>query len=146
MSTEAIIVIAAIVLVALIAWALVKRMSGERRRQRAVAERREEAAVQEKSVAQERMTRAERAEQEARLAAQKAQQERAAAEQHATRATMHEEGHLDHEHEAAIDADGDGVRDDRESITSERDTTVGESNGRFERSTTTEETGEPRRL
>jgi Flp pilus assembly protein TadB len=136
MSTEAIIVIVAVVLIALVAWALMQRMSGKKRRERAIGERREEAAVQEKTVAQERMERAERAEQQARM-------ERAAAEQHQTRAEMHEEGHLDHEHAAAVDTDGDGVRDDREGLASERDAQV-PSNGRVEG--TTSERTETRRF
>lgn len=139
MSTGAIIAIVAIVLIALVAWMLINRMSGAKRRERAIAERRDQAATQEKTAAQERMSRAERAEQEARIVAQKAQQERAAAEEHAARAELHEKGHLDDQHATAIDQDGDGVRDDRESLGSERDAQLADTNGRFHRDSETTE-------
>jgi hypothetical protein len=114
MTTATIIAIVVIALILLAIVAFVLPRSRARAREREVIRRREEVAGAHREVAQERETRAEQAERVARA-------ERAEAELHASRAELHEQGladdELDADHQRFVrgrDADGDGVRDDRE--------------------------------
>lgn len=99
MSTGTIIIIAAIAVVAILAFALLLVLPGRRakRRNRELDRRRQRVAAQHNQEAERRSERANVAEQRARMAAAEAQHERAEAELHAARANIHERGLADHE-------------------------------------------------
>jgi uncharacterized membrane protein YcjF (UPF0283 family) len=102
MSTGAIIAIVAGVILLLILLAVLWRMSSRRREQRRLVAQRKEVASAHRGVAQEKATRAEVAESQAK-------RERAEAELHEARAKLHERGLADDELDqdrGALDRDG----------------------------------------
>jgi hypothetical protein len=130
MTTGAIIaiVVAALIIIALLAFVLprMRRQARVRRRERELESRREHVAGEHRREAEAREREAAEAEQRARIAEREAQAQRAQAELHQEKAGLHERGMADHEliedHErdqfagtsATRDRDADGVDDRRE--------------------------------
>ena len=101
MTTGAIIaiVVAALIIIALLAFVLprMRARARVRRQERELQNRRERVAGQYRAEAEARQVQASEAEQRARIAEREAQAERAQAELHAERADLHERGMADHE-------------------------------------------------
>lgn len=93
----AIIVVAVIVIALLVMLPRMRAAADRRKAERELLERREAAAGEQRAVASERETRAERAEEQARIAASAAEREREQASAASERAEMHEQGRADHE-------------------------------------------------
>lgn len=130
MSVVAIIVIAVVVVALLVALFVflptVRERARLKARERELGQRREHAATEQREVAEQHLSRAEAAEQHARIAAEEARRERAEADLRQERAGLHERGLADHElieddererfagtsavpDDAAVDQSGGGV-------------------------------------